>query len=128
MSKWKSSCPEIDVEEGPYPTEEWIDKLGSWKPESFHDARLFFCHDLPEIFDTHLWPYGTSKCVEDKDGRTHLYLATGGWSGCEEVLSLVNNPREGRLITDTISFYAWMWEERRVRGGAYWWVVPGVKE
>ena len=120
--KWMSSCPEPEIEDGPYPTDEWLEKLEHWEPESFHDARVFFTNDLQYIFEILLWPYGCAKCVEDKDGSVHLYLSTGGWSGCESVLgAMVASGVKG------IGLYWRMWNEATRRGGAYWWVIPGVK-
>ena len=124
MSEFKSSCPEIEMDDdAPYPTDEWLDSLQKWHPVSFHDARCFFIYDLPEILNTHLHPYGYAKCVEDKDGRHHLYTATGGWSGCEGVMSAIDGSHGKDL-----GIWNWMWKECTFRGGACTWVIPGVKE
>lgn len=120
---FKSSCPMIEMDDdAPYPTDEWLERLRTWHPESVIDAMLFFVYDLPEILETHLSPYGYCKVTEDKDGRFHVYTATGGWSGCEDVMRAID-----RSSMKDLGMWRWMWWEMSQRGGACTWVIPGIK-
>lgn len=117
-----SSCPDIEIEEGPYPTEEWLNRFDLWKPKDLKDAAVFFYKDLPAIFEEHLHPYGYSRAIEDKNGKHHVYLATGGWSGCEAIL--------GALDHGGAKIYQWMFWRMSAAGGARWYEVPklGVED
>jgi len=114
-----STCPEIEIEKGPYPTDKWLEEFFAWKPVDLKDAGLFFTKDLPEIFEDHLHPHGYSKSIEDKNGKWHVYLATGGWSGCESVLST--------LESGECRIYQWMFWRMSAAGGARWYEIQALR-
>lgn len=116
--KMNSTCPDIDIEDGPYPTDEWLSKFELWEPKGLSDAVLFFIKDLPSMFEDSLHPHGYAKVVEDKNGKWHVYLATGGWSGCESILGVLDHG--GTKI------HQWMFWRMSAAGGARWYEIPAL--
>lgn len=64
---------------------------------------------LVELIEPHLADYG--RCEYDK-GK--LMLATGGWSGCEDIIS---------ALRDNILFWETCWKQS-TRGGLYKFTIP----
>jgi len=111
------------VEKGTYPTDLEIDEQGypsdakveeitmiSWK-----DTRRWLHDEFPRLWDQ--IPYGSVRTEETKDiadePALEIYVATGGWSGCESVIYAVIGHFALRRFL-----------EQRLSGGGYTFVVP----
>lgn len=71
---------------------------------------------MHELFDF-IKPYWEGYGVMKRKGNKY-YLATGGWSGNEAIISALAHNR---------LFWSITWQKSE-RGGAYWFTVPVIKE
>lgn len=95
--------PIIITEE--YPTETNLKELTEYNA-------YYNYHGLLDSMQYYFSRHGCFK----KKGNSY-YLATGGWSGCEDII--------GALQKNYI-FWGMCWQ-KSARGGAYWFKVPKIK-
>ncbi|HSW63860.1 MAG TPA: hypothetical protein VLH56_11235 [Dissulfurispiraceae bacterium] len=83
-----------------YPEDEEIEAVRNIDPSKFLDGAEL----LLELFES--TGYGSGHITRFR-GKARLYISTGGWSGCEELISAVNK------------FWWLMYWQRTERGGHY---------
>lgn len=107
------------VREGAFPTELEVDQHGYPSDAKVEEISLVagvrcreWLHDvLPEVWKT-IGCYGTVQVKDGTEDR-EIYLATGGWSGCESVIHAVLGNLFMRNYCTT-----------RSAGGGYTFIVP----
>lgn len=90
-----------------YPTEEEL--------KSIREYDIIKCGTkdfLQLISNTWKHSYGTMEVLGKR--KIKLYLATGGWSGNEDIIG---------AMQENIVFWSFFWQ-RSERGGAYWFKFP----
>jgi hypothetical protein len=92
-----------------YPTRETLDTIRNWGIDSNDDiaALLDFCGKAWTYPD--LWPAETGREDPILGRREWMVVATGGWSGNEDII---------RALQDNRPFWVFCWLESR-RGGGY---------
>jgi hypothetical protein len=95
--------PVIDIDG--YPTEETVEFLENWK--NFKDAK--------EAMDFALKVLEKMHCATIKRENNYIYIATGGWSGCEDIIRAMNkNIWFSHLLIASLS------------GGGYYYADPFI--
>jgi hypothetical protein len=74
---------DLEVDEHGYPSDEKVEEIGM---VSLRDARRWMHDEFPRLWGT--VRYGHVE-VEDEGDALRVYVATGGWSGCEDVIEAV---------------------------------------
>ena len=88
-----------------YPSERTLERLSGW------DMLTQPLEELLSLLATN-WKWGLKR-TDWKDGTIKLYLATGGWSGNEEIIAALSN---------NYLFWSLCWDKSK-RGGAYWFTI-----
>ncbi len=88
-----------EVDLSGYPTEETLLEIQNWRMEDSFDKLIRIC---AELFNAHI---GSAR--QQDDGS--WVFATGGWSGCSEIISAMQR---------NYLFWALYWESSH-RGGKY---------
>lgn len=94
----------------PYPSESILDDIKAWSPNGFK----LQCEELKSLF----FEYGrfSSEVISDEEGKKqiHVYIATGGWSGNEEIIG---------ALQSNFLWWSMNWQSS-MRGGAYTFSCP----
>jgi hypothetical protein len=90
-----------------YPTEETLEKIAAFNPltDNVYDFVEYLCEN---------WVNGFPPRWDKKHGT--LQLSTGGWSGCESVITAL---KHGEGINKVPWFWVLYWHQSRA-GGHYW--------
>jgi hypothetical protein len=96
----------------PYPSEENLERIHTW---DFRDVRGLF--DFIEN-DEGMRMYGSFKRTTMPDGKERIRIATGGWSGNEDMMSAL----ERNFVV-----YGSYWK-LSARGGLEVYIIPAPKE
>jgi len=103
---------DLEIDRG-YPSEEKVEEI---RLIAWVDARRWMHDEFPRLWQE-LVDYGYIEVREGKDivdaPALEIYVATGGWSGCESVIDAV-------LDHVALSNYC----KERKSGGAYTFIVP----
>ena len=91
-----------------YPTKEQLNIIRHWSPLS----PLTLIEYIKPLWEE----YGTIRLTGKKIKK--LYMATGGWSGNEDIIRAMENG-------DNLFFSLW-WQKSE-RGGAYWFRITPIK-
>jgi hypothetical protein len=91
------------IDSNGYPTEETLQKIEAF--DILKDDPITFTEYICEN-----WVNGYPPAWNKETGC--LQLSTGGWSGCESVISALRK-----------TFFWMMYWEKSVRGGHYWFIV-----
>ena len=93
------------VDSDGYPTDAFISYIRAVRtPECLYGGLL------DEIIG-YFGDYGDSRRYTDDDGNDTLFIATGGWSGCEDLVSEI----KGNIYLSVLMYHI-KWEV----GGKYW--------
>lgn len=89
-----------------YPTDEWLDHMRTFTGTA---------RELVDMLTEGMRMGGVVVETGEEFGRPirEVYLWTGGWSGCETIISHLER---------TFFWFAWWYQSRR--GGGFWFHVP----
>lgn len=92
---------------GGYPTDETLKRIHSWNLLEEKNLGAFLA------FLKEAWHGRMVEWEKAADGSLEVYLATGGWSGNEDIISAL----------EVTLFWGVAWEQSK-RGGGYWFRLP----
>lgn len=92
-----------------YPTTEFIEYVRHYDLLSSGYQELL--HNLEDAINQH-GTFRSTDLLKEKE----VYIATGGWSGNEEIISALH---------DNLLFWGICWQKSE-RGGAYWFTIPEI--
>ena len=70
-----------------YPTEDALDRIGTWPAKDGWQRLMAFVKDLWNYADIGFWTEEETDDEFREDKATRYRLATGGWSGNEEIVT-----------------------------------------
>lgn len=82
------TAPLFDLDEHGYPTDEWIAEFEKYQFKDFSEAGQWLLEELPKIGNQIGYCRITITDAVDRLDRKvkRIDFATGGWSGCEELI------------------------------------------
>ena len=92
---------EFELDSNGYPTEQSLNYVKSWPYKNMVSLFEF----IKPAFDK----YGLIELEENEDNKKKWTIATGGWSGCEDVID---------ALRDNYIFWALYWDSS-YRGGKH---------